>query len=383
LKIIVSKFSNWYFEWYKKSDHPELVAIRNIISRNTADRFILIGEGDKYNHFSGNGIHFYNVGKDNSIQQVLSTVLKMELVCILRPHVIASFGTTNIIPFGLASFFTRARFIPVIPGEISYAINAMPLYTRKITQLFLKIVFRRAFKILVLGTSVSYDLVTTYGVDRRKIFRYRYKVSDIFNSKASKELKPILNPQGPIVLTVCRISPEKGLEYLIEASKTVSKEFPKVKIIVIGFSGKDASPSEKQYYDKLNKTIKQNNLERNFIILEKLSHLSIPNYLSVADIFVLPSLSEGLPLAILEALATGVPVVATLVGGIPDLLEDGRDSILIKPGNSEELSKAILKLLSNDNLRKVMGEKGLATMNLVGRNEIEHALERFIFDRFA
>ena len=141
LRIMISKFSNWYLEWYKESDHPELFAIRNIISQNRKHSFILLGEGDKFEHYNADGVHFYNVGQNSVVRRLFSFLLEFELASTLRPSVISSFGTTNLIPLGLSCILTGAKFIPVITGEISYAVEGMPKHSRKIVTLFLKIIF--------------------------------------------------------------------------------------------------------------------------------------------------------------------------------------------------------------------------------------------------
>ncbi len=77
-----------------------------------------------------------------------------------------------------------------------------------------------------------------------------------------------------------------------------------------------------------------------------------------ADIFVLPSYTEGMPISLIEALAAGLPVVASCVGGIPDMITQRQEGILISPGDTEELARALLELIENPSLRLEMGEKG-------------------------
>jgi glycosyltransferase involved in cell wall biosynthesis len=109
--------------------------------------------------------------------------------------------------------------------------------------------------------------------------------------------------------------------------------------------------------------------------------LEIPKYLSASDIFVLPSVSEGLPVVILEALASGIPVVASRVGGIPDILTDGCNALLVEPANVQALAKAILKLLRDDRLRESLREEGFETVRYVEENDIEKLLAKFVFTR--
>jgi glycosyltransferase involved in cell wall biosynthesis len=76
-----------------------------------------------------------------------------------------------------------------------------------------------------------------------------------------------------------------------------------------------------------------------------------------ADIFVYPSYSEGLPMAVIEAMASGLPIVSTNVGGLPDLVQDGVNGLMVEPGCPDELADALLKIISNPKLRQSMQEK--------------------------
>ncbi|MFC2171940.1 glycosyltransferase family 4 protein [Acidobacteriota bacterium] len=83
----------------------------------------------------------------------------------------------------------------------------------------------------------------------------------------------------------------------------------------------------------------------------------IPKYIQAADLFVFPSRREGVPNAVLEAMSAGLPVIATRIGGIEDIIESGRNGILIEPDNGEELLKAACTLLADDAKAKIMGEE--------------------------
>lgn len=84
----------------------------------------------------------------------------------------------------------------------------------------------------------------------------------------------------------------------------------------------------------------------------------VPEILAGADVFVLSSLSEGMPIAVLEAMAAGLPVVATAVGGVPEVVVEGETGFLVPPGNAEELTRALERLLADRELRRRMGAAG-------------------------
>jgi len=86
----------------------------------------------------------------------------------------------------------------------------------------------------------------------------------------------------------------------------------------------------------------------------------IPALLSLADIFVLPSLTEGLPISMLEAMSAGLPVVVTRVGGISEVIEDGKNGVIVPPSDADALGSAVLRLLSNSEIREKLGASARA-----------------------
>ena len=154
--------------------------------------------------------------------------------------------------------------------------------------------------------------------------------------KAREELG--LNPKAKIIGTVADFYPAKGIPYLIMAAKKLLIERPDLRFILIGRSG----PDEK----KIRELAKE--LSDKFIILDNLDKAS--RYFKAFDIFVLPSVKEGLPYTILEAMAAGLPIVATKVGGIPDVLEHEQSALLVEPANPDKLANSINRLFSSEQL---------------------------------
>ncbi len=148
-----------------------------------------------------------------------------------------------------------------------------------------------------------------------------------------------------VVGTVARLSEQKGIEYLLYAAKKTIEQFPNITFIIVG-SGPLASQL-KELSIKLN-------ISRNVKFIGFRN--DIPELLSVIDIFVLPSLWEGMPNALLEAMAAGKPVIATDTGGSKDLIDSNINGVLVEPANSEALAEAILKLLGDPAQRQRLGE---------------------------
>lgn len=147
-----------------------------------------------------------------------------------------------------------------------------------------------------------------------------------------------------VIGTIAELHPNKGLSYLVEAMALVAGQQTNTLCIIIG-DGQDAVD--------LNALIKARQLEKSVFLAGYLDHAS--EYLKAFSVFTLPSLKEGLPYAILEAGCAGLPVVATTVGGIPEIVEDMKSGILIQPKNSRELSHALSFMIEHPEERKKYG----------------------------
>ncbi|MBI4053851.1 MAG: glycosyltransferase [Candidatus Doudnabacteria bacterium] len=144
--------------------------------------------------------------------------------------------------------------------------------------------------------------------------------------------------------TIADFYPTKGLADLISAVAQLAVNRPKWKFIIFG-DGSDKN--------KLNKTITENSLEDRCRLISGVYPAAA--LLSGFDGFVLPSVKEGLPYALLEAAAAGLPIVATRVGGIPDLFAEKNSAILVPPQNSPALASAISQVAASKELREELG----------------------------
>ena len=157
---------------------------------------------------------------------------------------------------------------------------------------------------------------------------------------------------GFVVMTIARLEKVKGIEYLIGAFARLSLP-RRLSLVIIG------DGSERKNLENL---VKKLNLEERVEFLGEIPNERIPEYLAGADCFVLPSLKEGFGIAVLEAMAAGVPVIASRVGGILDIIEDGKTGLLIEPGNPEEIAKAISKIYQDSVLREQLINNAIAEL---------------------
>ena len=147
-----------------------------------------------------------------------------------------------------------------------------------------------------------------------------------------------------ILGTAGRLIALKGIEYLLRAAAALQAEFPGIGVEIAG-----AGPQR----EKLEETAAQLGLAGRVKFLGWVDdlHLVLPRW----DVFVVPSLEEGFPIAALDAMAAGLPVVATSVGGVPELIEDGKTGWLVAPADVETLVSRLRPLLRDPELRRSMG----------------------------
>ncbi len=160
-----------------------------------------------------------------------------------------------------------------------------------------------------------------------------------------------------LVGTIAELHPNKGLFYAINAFEKVAQHHPSAILFIIG-SG--------ELEGQLRNLIKEKNLEKNVILAGYLEHAA--EYLKAFNIFLLSSIKEGLPYTLIEAGYAGLPVVATTVGGIPEVIEDMKTGILIQPKKSAEISHALEFLIEHKTVQreyaKNLNEKVKARHNL-------------------
>ena len=162
---------------------------------------------------------------------------------------------------------------------------------------------------------------------------------------------------GVDILFVGGLEARKGLEHLFLAVENLLPKHPDTRLTVLGRSGMTSTQEfdERRLFSILAKRL---GIGRNVRFLEQVSDEQLPTLYALCDVFVLPSRMEGWGLALMEAMAMMKPVVATRVGGIPELVEDGKTGYLVDLGDVLGLSEAITKLIENPSLRKKMGRQG-------------------------
>jgi len=180
------------------------------------------------------------------------------------------------------------------------------------------------------------------GVDVTRFMKARVSIEE-------KKMSLGLNTKGVVVGTIGWLLPIKGPLYLLKAFEVIWQTNPGIQLVYVGKGDLEEDLRKEAY---------------RIGVSDKVAFLGwrddIPEIMQVLDIFVLPSLNEGMGRVLVEAMAAGKPIVASNVGGIPDLVKDGHNGFLVKPGDVGDLSFAIRKLLDDKKMREEMGKKGRA-----------------------
>ena len=222
------------------------------------------------------------------------------------------------------------------------------------TNLIGKRIIKSADGIRLLNEGLYSDILK-FGVDRTKIKTIHFGVNiNIFSPRNDNAVRAELGlgEEDFLVLYVGRLVKPlqmKGMGFLIEAVKDLLFQYRNLKLVFVG-DGDGRVKSE-----ELARAIKSNVRFAGY-------RNDVYNYMNAADVLVLPSLSEGCPNVVLEACACGTPVVASRVGAVPELIEDGKTGFIVSPRSISEIKQALVQLMENPSLRQRMGKQARARM---------------------
>lgn len=218
--------------------------------------------------------------------------------------------------------------------------------------------------IIVVSEGVKRFLIKTCGIQEKKIKRVYYGINlgDIKIDKYKDIRQKFgIDRNAPLIGCIGRLIKQKGHQYLIQAAKMVMENFPEAKFLIVG---------KGRLEKKLKKLVKSLSLESSVIFTG--FREDIYSIIDKLNLMVMPSIWEGFGLVLLEAMALGKPVVATNIGGIPEIIEDGKSGILVKPKDSKGLARAIIKLLQDTTLNKKM--QGIAQLSVKERFPLDKML---------
>lgn len=216
--------------------------------------------------------------------------------------------------------------------------------------------------VIAISQVIAKHMMDDFKVPFRRI-RLVYRGVDI---EKFKYREPDESAKGEYTIGIIgRLSPIKGHKYFLRAVSKVIKSVPRVKALVVG----DVSPDKERYKQELESLVNRLGLSRYVEFLGRRS--DIPDILARLDVLVMAStVPEGFGRVIIEAFAAGVPVVATRVGGITEIIRDGENGLLVSPEDPQSMAEAVVKILKDRKLAKEITQRA--------RKDAE---ERFNLDR--
>ena len=214
--------------------------------------------------------------------------------------------------------------------------------------------------------AVSADLAEKMkflGINEDKIVIVRNAVdTERFKHSKNMELrhKYLIGENEILILFVGYLDIFKGIFELVDAFYEINKENKNVKLMMVGTGPKEG---------ELKNKVSQWNLESYVIFTGAVPNTEIHSYYQMGDVFVLPSYTEGFPLSILEAMACGLPVVVTNVGGIREVIKNGENGFIIPPKNKKVLTSKLRIFINESTLRKKFAKKSLEIVIKFSVNE--------------
>jgi glycosyltransferase involved in cell wall biosynthesis len=184
-----------------------------------------------------------------------------------------------------------------------------------------------------------------------------------------------LPPDAIVLLNVARLSPQKGLIHALRALPKIIEDYPQVHLASVG------ATTDPAWHEQLKNEANRSGVADHFHILG--TRRDVTDFLRACDVFVFPSLYEGLGIALIEAMAAGCACVATTAGPIPEFVESGRNGILVPPADAEAMAAAVCELLADPERRKQLSDN--ARQTALARFQPQSAADRLtqIYEKVA
>jgi glycosyltransferase involved in cell wall biosynthesis len=331
----VSTLFSW---WLPRFDHERFdVRLCSLRSRDKAGEYL-----------EGLGIKVYYMGRGKYDLRALIDLLdlvKREKFQLLHLH---GYGSCT---FGRLA--GRVLGVPAVVHEHMYD-PKVPVYQRLADRMLSR---STAWSIAV-SQSVKDFLIYDRSLSEKNLqILYNGAPLSFFSTNtgdADPDLAPIptwkeklgIPAENRVVASVGRLHPVKGLTYFLQAAQQVQKVYKQVTFLVVG---------DGELMEPLREESRSLGIEENVLFMGYCGN--VPSLLKEADIMVISSLSEGIPLTLFEAMAAGCPVVSTDVGGIKEILQDSITGFLVPSKDAAALADRIILLLNNEKLRLSMREK--------------------------
>lgn len=285
------------------------------------------------------------------INPILDIIAIKNLIKIAKKEKIDIISSQGFKATFLSAIVEKLTNIPTVSTIHTFLFS--PLWSKKkikIYRLLAKFFFKYIKKVIVVSRSIGREL-ENIGVDKNKMViiyngiscSMQYKNIDTSITKEKFGFKK----ESFVVGNISRFVSHKGIEYFLKAIPEVINKHPQIRFLLVG----DGPEKE-----NILNIVSHLHIENLLTILPY--QKNIENLLGIIDILVVSSVTEGLPYTVLEAMLYGIPVVATEVGGIPEIIEDEKDGILIPPYSASKISEKIINLFEDESKRKKISYYG-------------------------
>ncbi len=334
-----------------------LLALVGNSRREIFHHMVACPPGDLADSLAGMGIETFRVplgaeispGRDLAVIKTLVALLKR-----IRPDVLHAHSAKA----GLAG--RVSAWLAGVPAVVLTVHNTIFHHRRSRWRESIIALSERALagltdRIITVSEALGREIVVREKIDPAKVVTiYNGIVPEEFSRDPDRDFLQRITgiPAGKkIVGTVARLAPQKGVAHFIRAAAMMAKDSEEAVFLVVGDGPLRAD------LERLAGSLGL--AERVFFAGER---RDMPRIMPCLDVFVLASVTEGLPLTVLEAMAARRAVVATRVGGIPEVISDGVNGLLVDPGDVAGLAAAILALLGDRKKSRAMGERGRDTV---------------------
>lgn len=229
--------------------------------------------------------------------------------------------------------------VPLVQNVIGTDVNELP--DRPSLGPQIRWALRRAGRVIAVSHAMA-ERVVSLGVPRGRVVAQHNGVEGetfAIRSAAEARKRVGLDHEGPVIVYVGNVKIGKGVKVLVEAMAPLVRRHGRSDALLCVVGSGEAD-------QEIAKAVRDLGLEEHVRLAGRQLHTEVPHWISAGDVFCLPSYMEGCPNVVLEALASGRPVVATRVGGIPELVREGETGYLVPPGDPEALADGLAKALS-------------------------------------
>lgn len=306
-------------------------------------------------------VHFKGL-KDNLRLVTYVISLFFTLIKIVRKYKIGIIHAHSVIPTGLVGVVV-AKFLGCPSVITSHGMDINNFDSKSIYGHLISFSLNQCDRAIAVNGDLA-EKMKFLGINEDKIVILRNAVdTERFKPSKNMELrhKYGIGENEILILFVGYLDTFKGIFELVDAFYEINKENKNVKLMMVGTGPKK---------EELKKKVSRLKLDDFVIFTGNVPHDKMHKYYPAADIYVLPSYTEGLPISILEAMACALPIVATDVGGIPEVVKDGENGFIIPFKNKKILMQKLKFLVIHRSLRKLFGTRSIEmAVNLFSNNK--------------